>query len=96
MNRLIWARVGFVTLTLAGLVSLYQVLFDVWMTAYPFANAKEWQTRLYIRLITTIAIGALWPCLLVGYTESVGIALQVKKELRRTSNRGFERRYTKN
>ena len=46
MNRLIWARVGFVTLTLAGLVSLYQVLFDVWMTAYPFANAKEWQSRL--------------------------------------------------
>ncbi|HKR27869.1 MAG TPA: hypothetical protein VJS11_10445 [Acidobacteriaceae bacterium] len=63
MNRLIWARVGFVTLTLAGLVSLYQVLFDVWMTAYPFANAKEWQTRLYIRLITTIAIGALWALL---------------------------------
>lgn len=53
-------------LTLAGLVTLYQVFFDVWMTAYPFANTKEWQTRLYIRLVTAIAIGVFWG-LLAGW-----------------------------
>jgi hypothetical protein len=46
MKRLIWARVALVILTLGGLVSLYQTLFDVWMTAYPFADPNEWRMRL--------------------------------------------------
>jgi hypothetical protein len=65
MKRLVWASVALVLLTLAGLVSLYQVAFDVWMTAYPFANATEWRTRLYIRLATAIVIGVFWSVLAV-------------------------------
>jgi len=58
--KIIWARVTLILLTIGGLVSLYQVLFDAWMTAYPFANANEWRTRFYIRLATTIVIGLFW------------------------------------
>jgi hypothetical protein len=49
-----------ILLTIAGLISLYQVAFDVWMTAYPYANADIWKQRLWIRLITTVVIGGLW------------------------------------
>jgi len=51
-------------LTVAGLISLYQVAFDVWMTAYPYANADIWKERLCVRLITTVMIGALWVVIL--------------------------------
>ena len=54
------ASVALFILTMGGLFTLYQVCFDVWMTAYPFANASEWRTRLYIRLATIIVIGFLW------------------------------------
>jgi hypothetical protein len=64
-RKIIWASVTLVLLTLGGLVSLYQLCFDVWMTAYPLANANEWRTRLYIRLATTIVIGLFWGTLAV-------------------------------
>lgn len=54
------ASVGLFILTMGGLFTLFQVCFDVWMTAYPFANTSEWRTRLYIRLATVIVIGFLW------------------------------------
>lgn len=54
------ASVALFILTMGGLFTLYQVCFDVWMTAYPFANTSEWRTRLYIRLATIIVIGFLW------------------------------------
>jgi hypothetical protein len=63
--KIVWASITLVLLTLGGLVSLYQVLFDIWMTAYPFANAHEWRARFYIRLATTIAIGLFWSALAV-------------------------------
>jgi hypothetical protein len=44
-------------------------MFDIWMTAYPFANASEWRTRLYTRLTTTVVIGVLWVCWLYGCAE---------------------------
>ncbi len=47
-------------LTMGGLFTLYQVCFDVWMTAYPFANTSEWRARLYMRLATIIVIGFFW------------------------------------
>lgn len=65
MKRLVWAIIALVLLTLAGLASLYQVAFDVWMTAYPYANANEWQTRFYHRLAIAIVIGVLWSALAV-------------------------------
>jgi hypothetical protein len=58
--RLVGASVALFILTMGGLFSLYQVCFDVWMTAYPFSNSSEWRTRLYIRLATFIVIGFLW------------------------------------
>jgi len=64
--KIVWASIALVLLTLAGLISLYQVLFDVWMTAYPFASANEWHALLYIRLATAIVIGLLWS-VLVGW-----------------------------
>ena len=53
-----------ILLTIAGLISLYQVAFDVWMTAYPYANAGIWKQRLWVRLITTVVIGTLWVLIL--------------------------------
>lgn len=65
MNRVFWAVIGLVFLTVGGLVTLYQIAFDVWMTAYPFVNANEWRNRLYIRSATAIVIGVLWSALAV-------------------------------
>ncbi len=58
--KIMWASITLLLLTLGGLVSLYQVLFDAWMTAYPFADPDEWRTRFYIRLATTIVIALFW------------------------------------
>lgn len=48
------------TLSLCGLISIYQALFDLWMTAYPFANISVWRTRLYLRSGTVVIVGLLW------------------------------------
>lgn len=52
-------------LTLGGLLSLYQTLFDLWMTAYPYADAGVWAGRLYLRLATTTVIAIFWTALVV-------------------------------
>lgn len=59
-SKIVCAGVALALLTLAELVSLYQVLFDVWMTAYPLADANEWRRRLYFRLATAIVIALFW------------------------------------
>jgi len=59
------ASVVLFILTAGGLFTLYQVCFDVWMTAYPFANTSEWRTRLYVRLATIIVIGFFWSSIVV-------------------------------
>jgi hypothetical protein len=61
--KLMSASMALFVLTMAGLLTLYQVLFDVWMTAYPFANTNEWRTRLYVRVATFILIGVFWSAL---------------------------------
>ena len=58
--KLMGASLALFLLTMGGLFTLFQVLFDAWMTAYPFANTTEWRTRLYIRLATIIVIGFIW------------------------------------
>jgi hypothetical protein len=60
-----WAIVLLCILTLAGLLSIYQTLFDLWMTAYPYATTGDWATRFYVRLATTIVIGVLWTTIVV-------------------------------
>jgi hypothetical protein len=64
-SKFMWASITFGVVTLGGLFSLYQVLFDVWMTAYPYANTSEWRARLYLRLATTVVIGISWCALAV-------------------------------
>lgn len=64
-RTLAWAWIALLLLTLAALVGAYQVLFDSWMTAYPFANAGEWRTRFYIRLVTALVISLLWAGLVI-------------------------------
>ena len=61
--KLMSASMALFILTMGGLLTLYQVLFDVWMTVYPFANTNEWRTRLYIRVATFILIGVIWSSL---------------------------------
>jgi len=63
--KLMSAGMALFVLTMAGLTTLYQVLFDVWMTAYPFANTNEWRTRLCIRLVTFVVIGFVWSAIVV-------------------------------
>jgi hypothetical protein len=58
--KLLGAIATLFVLTMGGVYTLFQVCFDVWMTAYPFANASEWRMRLYIRLATIILIAFLW------------------------------------
>ena len=41
MNRSLWAKLGVVALTLGGLITLYQIAFDVWMTAYPYCQRER-------------------------------------------------------
>jgi hypothetical protein len=71
-SKIVWARVALVLLTLGGLVSLSQVLFDAWMTAYPFADASEWRARLCVRLATTIVIAVLWIVLAIWMKRQRG------------------------
>jgi hypothetical protein len=59
-SRIVWAGILLGLLTLGGFVSLYQVLFDAWMTAYQPANADEWRKLLCVRLTSTIFIGLVW------------------------------------
>lgn len=61
--KLLGASIALFILTMGGLFTLFQMLFDVWMTAYPFSNASEWRMRLYIRLATLVVIGFLWSTL---------------------------------
>jgi heme/copper-type cytochrome/quinol oxidase subunit 2 len=64
-KRLLWAKIALVLLTLGEMVSVYQVLFCAWMTAYQPASASEWRARFYVRLTTSVLIGLLWIALVV-------------------------------
>jgi len=62
----LWAAaLALFALTLGGLLSVYQTLFAVWMTAYPMVNTVEWRTRLYERFAITIGVGICWIALAI-------------------------------
>lgn len=63
-GKLMVARVGLFILTMGGILTLFQVLFDTWMTAYPFVNISEWRTRLLLRLATIVGISIIWSTIL--------------------------------
>lgn len=58
--KLMGASFALFILTMGGLFTLYELLFDAWMTAYPFANTREWRIRFFIRLVTIFVIGVVW------------------------------------
>jgi hypothetical protein len=58
--RLWGASAALFILTMGGLFTLYQVCFDVWMTAYPLADTSEWRARLCLRLVRIIVIAFFW------------------------------------
>jgi hypothetical protein len=47
------------------MVSVYQVLFSLWMTAYPYADINFWRPHFHLRLVQTVLIGVLWTALVV-------------------------------
>ena len=64
MNKAIaWSL--FVISTLVGLLSVYQLLFAVWMTAYPFVDNHAWRIRFYERLTVCVVIGVVWGSLIL-------------------------------
>ena len=63
--KLMGASLALFLLTMGGLFTLFQVLFDAWMTAYPFANTGEWRIRFFIRLATIVVIGVIWSAIVV-------------------------------
>ena len=58
--KLMGAGIALFVLTMGGILTLFQLLFDAWMTAYPFANMSEWRIRFFIRLVTIVVIGGAW------------------------------------
>ena len=57
-----WAKLLLALLTLVELVTLYQVCFCIWMTAYPpeESNLGFWRHLLVIRLLTAVVTGLPW------------------------------------
>jgi len=50
------------TIVLGGLIvaeaiTIYQVLFCLWMLAHPLYASAEWSARLEIRLLTALVLG---------------------------------------
>jgi hypothetical protein len=62
-KRIAWSMVAL--LTVGGILSAYQMLFALWMTAYPMVDASIWRPRVYFRLALTLVIGLLWSSLVV-------------------------------
>lgn len=46
--------------TLGGMVSVYFLLFSIWMTAHPRYDSEAWRTRFYERLAITALDGLIW------------------------------------
>ena len=64
-RRIVGPAIGLAILTVAGMVSCYQVAFSLWMTAYPMADINFWRPHFYYRLAQTAVIGSLWIALAV-------------------------------
>jgi hypothetical protein len=46
--------------TLGGIVSVYYLLFSIWMTAHPLYDSPAWQVRVYKRFAITALDGLIW------------------------------------
>ncbi len=59
------AKATLMLLTVALLFNFYQLSFDIWMTAYPFANHAQWRGRAFIHLLIAILLVVIWGVLAV-------------------------------
>jgi hypothetical protein len=46
--------------TLGGPVSIYYLLFSIWMTAHPLYDSQAWRIRVYERFGITALDGLIW------------------------------------
>jgi hypothetical protein len=46
--------------TLGGLISVYVLLFAIWMSAHPRYDSEAWHIRYYERLAITVLDGIIW------------------------------------
>jgi hypothetical protein len=46
--------------TLGGIVSVYYLLFSIWMTAHPLYDSQAWRIRVYERFGITALDGLIW------------------------------------
>jgi hypothetical protein len=46
--------------TLGGIVSVYDLLFSIWMTAHPLYDSQAWHIRVYERFGITALDGLIW------------------------------------
>ena len=60
-----WPIIVLFLLTICGLFSAGQTVFDIWMTAYPYAGPGNWATRAYFQLAVTIVIWIAWILIVV-------------------------------
>jgi uncharacterized membrane protein len=60
--------------TLGGMLSVYQLLFSIWMTANPRYDSDAWHTRFYERLAITVLDGLIWVGSIVWLVRLAGKA----------------------
>jgi hypothetical protein len=60
MQRTVAALSIFVLSTLAGIVSVYYLLFSIWMSAHPRYDSAAWHIRVYERFGITVLDGLIW------------------------------------
>lgn len=57
-NAIAWSLLALSTL--GGIVSVYYLLFSIWMSAHPLYDSDAWHTRYYERLAITALDGLVW------------------------------------
>jgi hypothetical protein len=60
--------------TLGGLISVYFLLFSIWMSAHPRYDSDAWHTRYYERLAITALDGIIWVGSIVWLVRLTGNA----------------------
>ena len=55
-----WRSMAILAALIVGeVISIYQVLFCLWMLSYPLYSSPDWSARLKVRLLTAIVLGGL-------------------------------------
>jgi hypothetical protein len=60
--------------TLGGMMSVYFLLFSIWMTAHPLYDSRAWRIRVYERLAITVLDGLIWAGSIVWVIRIGGVS----------------------